>query len=86
MWCVGICVTHEAVFPAQVCVSNLLQWNLSAKDTLVPAILSSVERLSSSQRGSEGHPLLRGCPFLRGSFIGGSTIIFGWSGVVAMRS
>ena len=56
---------------------------LRIKDTLWPAILSSVGRLSSSwrlneqllwERGPEVCPLLGGCLFLGGSFIRGSTV------------
>ena len=54
------------------------------QDTLGPAILSSVETLSSSRRlklnycygkGVQVCPLLGGCPCLRGSLIGGSTVV-----------
>ena len=65
---------------------HCVQWNLRTKDTLGPTIVSIVERMSSSRRFQSvllqwelllGHyevSFMRGCPFLRGSFIRGSTV------------
>ena len=41
---------NKSTTPLQYPVPLKLQWNLRIKDTLGPAILSSVERLSSSRR------------------------------------
>ena len=82
--CQLLCISFANHKNQQKLLIVCIQWNLRAKDTLGPTIMSIVEKLSSSWRFLNvllqqeqlllGHyevPFMRGCPF-----IGGSTVNF----------
>ena len=65
--------------------ANLIQWSCWTRGTWdwsfcpllrhCPLLGGSKNELLLWERGPKAYPLLRGCPFLKGCFIGGSTVL-----------